>query len=52
MDDLTTAQASLQDRAKQVLPAGGFGNFDPSIFIASGEGALSMTVMVIDMLII
>ena len=38
MDDLTTAQASLQDRAKQVLPAGGFGNFDPSIFIARGEG--------------
>ncbi|MEO0368002.1 MAG: aminotransferase class III-fold pyridoxal phosphate-dependent enzyme [Pseudomonadota bacterium] len=26
-------------RAKQVLPAGGFGNFDPSVFIARGEGS-------------
>ena len=31
--------ANLQARAKQYLPAGGFGNFDPSIFIAKGEGA-------------
>jgi glutamate-1-semialdehyde 2,1-aminomutase len=26
-------------RAREVLPAGGFGNFDPSIVIARGEGA-------------
>ena len=26
-------------KAKQVLPAGGFGNFDPSIIIARGEGS-------------
>lgn len=26
-------------RAKDVLPAGGFGNFDPGIFIARGEGS-------------
>lgn len=25
-------------RAKEVLPAGGFGNFDPGIIIARGEG--------------
>ena len=31
--------AALQARAKQVMPAGGFGNFDPSIFITKGEGA-------------
>ena len=29
---------SLRDRAAQVLPAGGFGNFDPSIFIERGDG--------------
>jgi len=27
------------DRAKSVLPAGGFGNFDPGIFIREGKGA-------------
>lgn len=26
-------------RAREVLPAGGFGNFDPSIFIRKGKGA-------------
>ena len=26
-------------RARQVLPAGGFGNFDPGIFIVRGQGA-------------
>lgn len=30
---------SLHERAQHVLPAGGFGNFDPSIMIASGDGA-------------
>ena len=35
MDDLSL----LHTRAKSVLPAGGFGNFDPSIFIERGEGA-------------
>ena len=28
-----------QDRAAKVLPAGGFGNFDPSVVIARGEAA-------------
>lgn len=32
-------QAEWIERAKAVLPAGGFGNFDPGIFIARGEGA-------------
>jgi glutamate-1-semialdehyde 2,1-aminomutase len=32
-------QAALLDRAAKVLPAGGFGNFDPSIVIARGEGS-------------
>ena len=32
-------QADWIDRAKQVLPAGGFGNFDPDIIIARGEGS-------------
>ncbi|MEM6589225.1 MAG: aminotransferase class III-fold pyridoxal phosphate-dependent enzyme [Pseudomonadota bacterium] len=27
------------DRAKAVLPGGGFGNFDPTVFIARGEGS-------------
>ncbi len=38
MQKLTT-QAEWAERARAVLPAGGFGNFDPSIFIASGKGA-------------
>ena len=29
---------TLHSRAQAVLPAGGFGNFDPSLFIASGDG--------------
>ena len=32
-------QAEWIARAKQVLPAGGFGNFDPGIMIANGEGS-------------
>lgn len=32
-------QKDWQDRARAVLPAGGFGNFDPSLFIASGQGS-------------
>ncbi|MEL7117160.1 MAG: aspartate aminotransferase family protein, partial [Pseudomonadota bacterium] len=32
-------QADWIDRAKAVLPAGGFGNFDPGICIARGEGS-------------
>ncbi|SPH23341.1 Glutamate-1-semialdehyde 2,1-aminomutase [Defluviimonas aquaemixtae] len=27
------------DRARAVMPAGGFGNFDPSVFIRKGKGA-------------
>ena len=34
IDELT-----LHQRAERALPAGGFGNFDPSIIIASGDGA-------------
>ena len=32
-------QAEWIDRAREVLPAGGFGNFDPGIMIARGEGS-------------
>lgn len=31
--------SSWADRARAVLPAGGFGNFDPSIFIREGKGS-------------
>ena len=31
-------EINLRDRAKKVLPAGGFGNFDPSIFIEKAKG--------------
>ncbi len=33
------SQADWIDRARAVLPAAGFGNFDPSIVIARGEGS-------------
>ncbi|MDJ0628176.1 MAG: aminotransferase class III-fold pyridoxal phosphate-dependent enzyme [Rhodobacter sp.] len=33
------AQADWIERAHQVLPAGGFGNFDPGIMIREGKGA-------------
>ena len=32
-------QTEWINRAKSVLPAGGFGNFDPGIIIARGEGS-------------
>ena len=32
-------QSEWADRARAVLPGGGFGNFDPSIFIRDGRGA-------------
>ncbi|EEE38737.1 glutamate-1-semialdehyde 2,1-aminomutase [Rhodobacteraceae bacterium KLH11] len=35
----THTQAEWIARAQQVLPAGGFGNFDPGILIARGEGS-------------
>ena len=38
MPDSTPMQA-LAERARAVLPAGGFGNFDPSIFIREGKGS-------------
>ncbi len=38
MQKLTT-QAEWAARAKAVLPAGGFGNFDPSMFIKEGRGS-------------
>ncbi|MEO0718362.1 MAG: aminotransferase class III-fold pyridoxal phosphate-dependent enzyme, partial [Pseudomonadota bacterium] len=34
-----SAQEQWAERARKVLPAGGFGNFDPSMIIARGEGA-------------
>lgn len=34
-----TAMQDFADRARAVLPAGGLGNFDPSIFIRDGKGA-------------
>lgn len=34
-----TPMQGWADRAKAVLPAGGFGNFDPSIFIREGRGS-------------
>ena len=38
MDTLSNQQA-LVKRAQKVLPAGGFGNFDPGIVIQRGDGA-------------
>jgi len=35
----THSQADWIARAREILPAGGFGNFDPSIFIREGRGA-------------
>ena len=35
----THSQAEWIERAKAVLPAGGFGNFDPGIIIARGDGS-------------
>ncbi len=32
-------QADWIERAKAVLPGGGFGNFDPTVFIAEGKGS-------------
>lgn len=32
-------QADWADRARAVLPGGGFGNFDPSVFVREGRGA-------------
>jgi glutamate-1-semialdehyde 2,1-aminomutase len=33
------SQADWQARAREVLPGGGFGNFDPSMFIREGHGS-------------
>ena len=38
MQKLTT-QSEWIDRARQVLPAGGFGNFDPGVIISHGAGS-------------
>jgi glutamate-1-semialdehyde 2,1-aminomutase len=38
MNKLST-QAEWIDRAKAVMPAGGFGNFDPTVVIHNGEGS-------------
>ncbi len=37
--DISISQQDWIERAKAVLPAGGFGNFDPSIIIREGRGA-------------
>lgn len=34
-----TSMTTWAERAKAVLPAGGFGNFDPSMFIRDGKGS-------------
>ncbi len=34
-----SGQQHWQDRAKAILPAGGFGNFDPSFFAQRGQGS-------------
>lgn len=34
-----TPMTAWVDRARAVLPAGGFGNFDPSVFIREGRGS-------------
>lgn len=34
-----TAMETWAERARAVLPAGGFGNFDPSMFIRDGKGS-------------
>ncbi len=34
-----TVMQNWGDRARAVLPAGGFGNFDPSVFIREGKGS-------------
>ena len=36
---MTLSQSDWSARAKQVLPGGGFGNFDPSVFIREGKGS-------------
>ena len=38
MSNLTEMQ-QMAERAQQVLPAGGFGNFDPTLFVKSGKGS-------------
>ncbi|MGI9367438.1 MAG: aspartate aminotransferase family protein [Ruegeria sp.] len=37
--DKILSQSDWSERAKAVLPGGGFGNFDPSIFIREGQGS-------------
>ena len=37
--EITVNQSTLIERARAVLPAGGFGNFDPQIFIREGRGS-------------
>ena len=34
-----TPMQTLAERARAVLPAGGFGNFDPTVFIREGKGS-------------
>ena len=34
-----TSQSEWISRAHEVLPSGGFGNFDPNIVIANGKGS-------------
>ncbi len=37
--DKIISQSDWSERARAVLPGGGFGNFDPSIFIRDGQGS-------------
>ena len=38
-----TSPEDWAERARAVLPAGGFGNFDPSVFIREGHGSGTRT---------
>ncbi len=37
--EMAAGEHAWLERARQVLPAGGFGNFDPNIVLARGQGA-------------
>ena len=42
-----TSQSEWISRAHEVLPSGGFGNFDPNIVIANGEGFIDFFIFAI-----
>ena len=40
------SQKDWMDRANEVLPGAGFGNFDPSIFIREGRGTRLWNILI------